>query len=143
MTQFFPFKNYQFQMESFESLYFLGLFLKQLNSLYCRYAQKDLFFFCFFFLRYLVQDPFVNQSLPLVTEAGKVIGVDVFMANSNNAFAFTEFRISPYTHFAERIKHVTDIASLILPNVFFFFFRMLSIVYIYLMQDVCFLENTI
>lgn len=47
MTQFFPFKNYQFQMESSESLYFLELFLKQLNSLYCRYAQKDLVWFCF------------------------------------------------------------------------------------------------
>ena len=50
-----------------------------------------------FVLQCIVQDPFVNQSLPFVTEAGKVIGVDVFMANSNNAFAFTEFRISPST----------------------------------------------
>lgn len=147
MTQFFPFKNYQFQMESFESLYFLGLFLKQLNSLYCRYAQKDLVFF-FFFLRCLVQDPFVNQSLPLVTEAGKVIGVDVFMANSNNAFAFTEFRISPSTkniHSFCRKDKICNRHSFTYTTqcFFFFFFRMLSVVYIYLMQDVCFLENTI
>lgn len=49
--------------------------------------------------------------------------------------------LKTYTHFAERIKYVTDTASLILPN--FFFFRMLSVLYICLMQVVCFLEKTI
>ena len=49
--------------------------------------------------------------------------------------------LKSYTHLAERIKYVTDIASLILPN--FFCFRMLSVVYIYLMKDFCFLENTV
>ena len=44
-----------------------------------------------------MQNHFVNPSLPLVTEDGKVTGVDIFMANSNDALALIKFRISPAT----------------------------------------------
>ena len=92
-----------------------------------------------------MQDPSVNQSLPLVREAGKVTGMDVFMANSKNAFAFTEFRISPSTkivHSSCRKDKICNRHSFTYTTQFFVF-RMLSVVYIYSMKDFCFLENTV